>query len=883
VSAFFHAPEWLALLPFLGFAAWRWRGLGAWQALRLACLALLVLALAEPQWPRGGRGTDLWVLVDGSASARDLIEPRRGEIETLLTRARGADDKLFLVDYAASPLLRGAAPEAFTAALDQTRTATAVRFALAQMPTGRAARVLVLTDGYSTEPLTGLAAALVREGVPLDVRLFPRNDHADAQVEDVRVPSAVQPGEPFLVEGEVRAGVDGPVPISVVRDGTEVARATADVSGGVARVRFSDRLVGGGASRYELRVRKEGDTIAGNDTGAAWLNVGGGRRVLLVTGYQNDPLAPVLAAQGFAVDVVTDMSTLTLGRLSGARLVILNNVPSHKLPSSFLAAIDAFVRVQGGGLLMAGGRYSFGSGGYFQSPIDPLLPVSMELRQEHRKLSVAMAIVLDRSGSMAAPAGGGSLTKMDLANDGAARSLELLTDYDAAAVIAVDSTAHTILPLATLGANRAEAIDIVRRIRSEGGGIFIGEALRAAWEALHDAPQGQRHVVLFADAADSEEPDDYRRTIDIMVEQGASISVIGMGTDQDQDAALLQEIAERGKGRIFFTDEPSTIPALFAQETVTVARSAFLTEPVKAESTNGWLQIAKDTIGEAVELDAYNLSYLRPEATAAMVSEDEYKAPLLAFWHRGAGRTAAVSFPLGGEHSGRVRGWKRYGDLVQTLARWLAAADTPPGVALRAMTNGHELTLRLLLDRDWDERVTSAPPMVQVVEGARGEPLPLSWERIGPGRFEARLPVEPGRIYRGAVGVGGTTLAFGPVEGARGAEWAFDRRRVQELLAVAHQSGGGEITNLAGAWQRPAARRTPLDLRPAVLLLFLALFLADALRTRLYGATIVRPAALPATPAPVLIKTPAEAPPKPAEPAAASDSLAERLRRAKRR
>jgi uncharacterized membrane protein len=882
VSAYFHAPEWLVLLPFLAFAAWRWRGLGAWHGLRLACLGLLVLAAAEPQWPRGGRGTDLWVLVDGSASARDLIEPRRAEIEALLARSRGADDKLHFVDYASSPLLRGAAPEAFTAALDQTRTATAARFALAQMAPGRAARILILTDGYSTEPLTGLAGTLVREGVPLDVRLFPRNDTVDAQVEDVRVPASVLPGEPFLIEGQVRAATDGPVPLAVLRDGTEVAKTTAQVSGGVARVRFSDRLGGGGGSRYELRVRKEGDTVAGNDTSAAWINVGHGRRVLLVTGYQGDPLAPVLAAQGFDVDVVTNTATLTLGRLSGARLVILNNVPSHKLPSSFLAGIDAFVRVQGGGLLMAGGRYSFGSGGYFQSAIDPLLPVSMELRQEHRKLSVAMAIVLDRSGSMAAPAGGGgALTKMDLANDGAARSLELLTDYDAAAVIAVDSSAHEILPLATLGANRAAAIDIVRRIQSEGGGIFIGEALRAAWQALHDAPQGQRHVVLFADAADSEEPDDYRRTIDIMVENGATISVIGMGTDKDQDAALLQEIAQRGKGRIFFTDEPSTLPALFAQETVTVARSAFLTDPVKAQSTSGWLQIARDAIGEAVELDAYNLSYLRPEATAAMVSQDEYAAPLLAFWHRGAGRTAAVAFPLGGEHSTRTRAWSRYGDLVQTLGRWLAAADTPPGVALRTMTNGHELTLRLLLDRDWDERVTRSPPVVQVVEGARGEPVAVSWERIAPGRFEARLSIQPGRIYRGAVGIGDATLAFGPVEGARGAEWTFDRRRIQELLAVAHQSGGGELTNLSSAWQRPAARRTPLDLRPAILLAFLALFLADALRTRLYGATVVRPT--PAAPESVLVKTAPLAPAAPAPPAASEDTLAERLRRAKRR
>ena len=65
---------------------------------------------------------------------------------------------------------------------------------------------------------------------------------------------------------------------------------------------------------------------------------------------------------------------------------------------------------------MIGGKQSFAAGGWFGSPVEPLLPVSMELKQEHRKLAVAMAIVMDRSGSMAMNVAGTSLQKMDLAN-----------------------------------------------------------------------------------------------------------------------------------------------------------------------------------------------------------------------------------------------------------------------------------------------------------------------------------------------------------------------------------------------------------------------------------------------------------------------------------
>ena len=106
------------------------------------------------------------------------------------------------------------------------------------------------------------------------------------------------------------------------------------------------------------------------------------------------------------------------------------DVPAFRLSREFLGALDFFVREQGGGLLMAGGENSFGSGGYFASSIDELLPVSMELRKEQRKLATALAIVMDRSGSMNASAGAG-LTKMDLANSGAARAVELLGAMDA--------------------------------------------------------------------------------------------------------------------------------------------------------------------------------------------------------------------------------------------------------------------------------------------------------------------------------------------------------------------------------------------------------------------------------------------------------------------
>ena len=116
------------------------------------------------------------------------------------------------------------------------------------------------------------------------------------------------------------------------------------------------------------------DSHPENNVAGAWMEVAGGPRIVLVTNYPDDPLATLLGAQGLTIDVVTSPATLNPARLSGARAVILNNVPAHRLPREFMAALDFFVREQGGGLFDGRGRNSFGSGGYFSSAVDELCP-----------------------------------------------------------------------------------------------------------------------------------------------------------------------------------------------------------------------------------------------------------------------------------------------------------------------------------------------------------------------------------------------------------------------------------------------------------------------------------------------------------------------------
>ncbi|HEY5953327.1 MAG TPA: VWA domain-containing protein, partial [Terrimicrobiaceae bacterium] len=502
------APQWLLLLPVLAALDWQIPRLRLWEPLRAACAILLVVCLARPEVRHVPAGMDLWVLVDRSDSAKESVEMRRVEMERILEANRTATDKLFFVDFASAPVLRE-----FAATLEvssaESRLRLAVEYALGLRTKARRSRILVLTDGMSTESLTGLAGQLQEAQVPLDFRLLSGGSGTDYAIESIRAPERVRPGEGFLIEIRAVGNRTAEVPYQMLCDGKKVGEGTAILKKGKALVRMAARSTEPGAHKYELRLLPAEDARPGNNVAWWWVEVTQGPSVLLVTAFTDDPLAAVLRAQGIEVEVVSEPNSLHTGSLSGPRTVVINNVPAHRLPADFLAGLDFFVTAQGGGLLMMGGRFSFGSGGYFQSSLDPLLPVSMELRQEHRRLAVAMAIVLDRSGSMAAGAGGG-LTKMDLANEGAARALGLLGPSDAVAVLAVDSQPHVVVPLSRIGRDLSRMSDDVRRIQSAGGGIFVYAALEAAWKELEKSPAGQRHIVLFADAADAEEPGEFR-------------------------------------------------------------------------------------------------------------------------------------------------------------------------------------------------------------------------------------------------------------------------------------------------------------------------------------------------------------------------------------
>ncbi len=759
---------WLVLSVALYFAPWL-KQTGVTGFLRLSLVALLLLAMSGPEWDLGGNGIDVIVVADRSRSmppgseksVRELIRNietnrRRGDQVAVVTFGATAavEHDLSGVTQTGDQFLHEVSPDA-------SDLNEALLTALDLVDRNRPARILVLSDGESTGAPATFAARRAREaGVPIDYRLYERLRVGDVAIRDLSLPEEVDPLEPFQFSVEISSDRNVAGTVQILRDGEPFVTREVNLLPGLNRVPFRDVLARGGMPQYEAVVTVEGDPLPENNRGQGIVRVVAGPRLLVLNSDgERGNLVRELESGQIAVDVaVAEEHPLMQDSLDGYRAVIIENVPANALGRQKMERLAQFVEDLGGGLMLTGGQRSFGAGGYFKSPLDAALPVSMEMREEHRKTRVAIAIALDRSGSMAMPVSGGQV-KMDLANLGTAEVIRLLSPGDSVAVIAIDSSPHIIQPLTDIN-DPEEIAQKVLSIESLGGGIFVYEALVAAGREVSQAEQATKHIILFSDANDSEEPGDYKNLLKKFEASGITVSVIGLGTAGDADAKLLEEIALLGRGNIMFTDDAKELPRLFAEDTMSVARSSFVqadpeTQPegipgsmvANAQLMGGLLDLAG---GGFPTTGGYNLSYLKPEATLAVKSNDEYDAPWSAFWYHKLGRVAALTLEVDGQFSGSFGQWANYDDFLITHARWLLGEDPTPEVYIDLQRVGQNAVLTVELDPDRPEKGTGARPEVVVLPPGedRTEPIrpELTW--IGPDTLQTRFRLEKPGTYR---------------------------------------------------------------------------------------------------------------------------------------
>ena len=546
-------------------------------AIRALLLICVLLALVSVRIVRSGDDLGVVFLVDDSASiSPEARDAARRYVENSLLHRRAHDEAGVLgfargVNVWQAPVESSQLAERWPATADADRAGTdigrALEFAASVLPAGRARRVVLLSDGNDTGA-TGRETAARLAATGAEVFTVPlRNPAApEVLVASVDVPRGLKSGEPFDLRADVESNVATTTTVRLYQNQFLVAtRENVALRPGRNDLVFPNLRAGDGFTAYEVEIVPAADTRLENNRAGATVALGGSPHVLLVDGDETKAAPLAGALREAKIDVETRGPAglpRTLAELQRFDLFLLSDVSALQMTRDQMELYRTWVQQFGGGFVMIGGENSFGVGGYFRTPVEQMLPVRMDHDDRQETPSVALYIVLDRSGSMTAPVGGGSgATKISLADQGSVLAMNVLQAKDLFGLTAVDTQVNSVVPLGRLG-NKGANEQKILAITAGGGGIYIYTGLADAVRVMHDAQAKIKHVILFSDAADAEEktsgemPDGAAagrgNSIDLvsaLLADKVTTSVVGLGTEHDKDVTFLRGLAERGGGR----------------------------------------------------------------------------------------------------------------------------------------------------------------------------------------------------------------------------------------------------------------------------------------------------------------------------------------------
>ncbi|QDT71700.1 VWA domain-containing protein [Lacipirellula limnantheis] len=740
---------WLAALVVLAIAVRyslvdRPRGLyWASLGLRAAAILLLIIALCRPFLGDEGDDAHVLFLVDVSQSvdlkqipaACDQIDLwkqglRSGDSWTLFALGNGVRE------YESTDALRetvqkwqsGVADDAFRSA---TQLAEAILATRAAFSAGKSSRMVLLTDGQETDgDLADALSQVADEGI--DVRRHPLAGLSDAEASVV----SIEPSSREAFYGEVSRmtvtlAANAPIKgnLRLVHKGVAVQQRDVELTADKQQVvHFDVDMTTPGASVWTAELLPAEDRFVVNNQAACTVTVRGRPRVLAIHREPRElrPITRALTEQEIELEVRGEHGLPnSLEEMAAFDCIILADMPATAMTPRQMQMLKQYVVDFGGGLMMLGSENSFGLGGYYKTPVEEVLPLVSRFEKEKEKPSLAMVLVIDKSGSMDG-------LPIQLARQAAKSAVELLSARDSIAVIGFDDQAQVVCDMTS--AADAESVQAAIDSLQAGGGTYMYPAMVEAKEMLESTPAKIRHMICLGDG--HTQPADHESLAEEMADAGITVSTVALGA---ADKQLMATIAEIGRGRFYETDDPANVPQIFTKETMQATKSAIKEDLYASVKTSDHPSLSGY---EEAELP-FTLGYVMTEAkpTAQLLLAAETGDPLLAIGRYGLGTGFAYTSDLTEKWGGEWLAWDGCGKFWAQMIRSVLRHNDGDGVEIVERREG---------DR-WLVDVRRTDPSGAPINGlawdaalvdVQGVGSAIEMREVGLGRYEASVPLQ---------------------------------------------------------------------------------------------------------------------------------------------
>lgn len=769
----FEQPHWLLAIPVgCALALWIARGsIGAERggrrttslALRCLVFSFVFLCLAEPDWRTRARDVSVVALVDVSDSVPADTQQRSLDFLDDALRRRRDLDRFGVITVAHDPVVQSLpsptgtrAEIGYLGSTDATDLESGVRLARALLPSDTGGRIVLVTDGNQNKgEVREAARALSKAGVPIDIVPVEYDRSGFARVEGLTVPPWARDGDTVTARVRLSAGerVSGKLRILLDDQPLDLDPDSSATSipltllGGEQVFTLPVKLPEGPVHQF-LAVFEPDDVSRAVPqllSARAVVFTSDRARVLVLSDSESASAALVgaIRSDNTHVDVFPASQAPTdLAAWAAYDTVVLFNQPSYLFSLQQQEDLVRYVKDAGGGLLMTGGPDAFGAGGWIGSPLADALPIRLDPPQKRQMPMGALAIVIDRSGSMSSAVSGTGMAQQAIANEAAVLAVRGLSRLDQISIVAFSDEPEIVVPISPC----TDAEGIARHIRSigAGGGTNLFPAMDEAAAQLAKSPAGVKHMIILTDGQTVGDPADGIARATRYKGVGITVSTVAIG-DAANDG-LLARIAKTADGRSYSVRSENSwavLPQIFVKEAQTVRRSLIW-------EGDGFSPKA-EYAGESLRGIAFPL----PSITGYVVSADRPGLatvglrgpegdPLLAQWQYGLGRVTTFASDAASRWDARWLAWSGFKPFWERQIKWVSrpSGSANARVAIE-QSNGKPRVLIDLFDSDGN-RVDFATIQGRVAhpQGTAETSRDIQFRQVGPGRYVAEVSAD---------------------------------------------------------------------------------------------------------------------------------------------